>query len=57
MPMRMVNEVYGKALNRELLEGYAKVNECMTRRDDSMARRWDQAKKQAVDLMCDKLYL
>ena len=57
VPLRMVNEVYGKAINRELLEGYAKVNECIVRKDDSIARKWDEARKQSVNLICDKLFL
>ena len=26
VPMRMVNEVYGKMINRELHDGYSKIN-------------------------------
>jgi hypothetical protein len=57
VPMRIVNDVYGKAINRELLEGYSRINECMARKDDSMARRWNDTKKQTIDIMCDRLYL
>jgi hypothetical protein len=57
VPLRMVNDVYGKAINRELLEGYAKVNECIMRKDDSMARKCDNTKKHSVNLICDKLFL
>ena len=55
--MRMVNDVYGKMINRELLDGYSKVNQCMNRKDQSMTRRWDDARRQGLELRCDKLYL
>jgi hypothetical protein len=54
--MRMVNEVYGKAINREISEGYARLSEYMTRNNNSMARRWADTKKQTLDINCDGLY-
>jgi hypothetical protein len=54
--MRIVNEVYAKAINREISEGYARLNEYMTRNNQSMARRLADTKKQTLDINCDGLY-
>jgi hypothetical protein len=57
VPMRMVNEVYGKMINRERQDGHTRVNECLGRRDEARSRRLDDAKKQGLELHFDSLHL
>ncbi len=55
--VRMVNEVYGKSHNRELADGYQKLDEMAQRRDKRWTEQIHDTRRQIINRTADSMYL
>jgi hypothetical protein len=53
----MVNEVYGKSHNRELADGYQKLDEMAQRRDKRWTEQIHDTRRQIINRTADSMYL